>query len=872
MAKFSFPLPGRKKLPPQVTVTAPPTSKAQRILGSTALNIDAPKSWDEASNPGMSISVTESTFATSYTSTTRGFTRHEKDHARSEREWADESDILPRHLRINGLPEAEDEFKSDMSSVIRKRTSSSTLVSWYDKTKQPLAISQQTSASAMAKGLPSKAHKMLDLDNPEPIVENMKKKKPGKLDFTQILSRARGKRDSTLPPQNWEGPLLEPDVVMKSPSIMSELTSPPPLWGRGAGRLQKRPTKESLRSLRSLHSEPSRPPTSGSTRRGQHHLNGLPNLYEHYEQMSFRQVMEDYDEPEEEQKQNAFESGPSPTRIAPILESMDDLQSPTYHSERIISQYANRNLPQTPQGSFNKHEEASPIDCAASISSRHTRTSKASKRTDRSFQDSDLLEKSVLSLSSDSEEDVYIEPALISPISPSSRRRAPSDPESLNRPSTSQTSKSASQRRLSMSSKGSKRASFAPSSTYLTIPNGQANKLPAISARSSSLSGNSLNTLPGTGRSRTRSASRVSVMSNSSAQTNMTWQSKPGFGVQEARAITMLPALGPLDAESEPEDGSQTSELSYLPESHINSADQPTPPLSPTSVDFYIRSAHSSIDGVGSGSHNRFMAVTRQEELLLAALRHKRQVMRETILSEFEDGKDKRFVKGHRSKPSEATITESNFDLDFPAPPSCKDRTTVTPDGTTVIDLRTSAAPNQTEDRDADDEAADIVSPMPTRPLSKNGSIVRMSQRESCDDGHERILLYLDRPIAQELYHEEGDPSPDLDDFMEEFDGESSGSEVVSEVLVYTQERRPSERSSRYGKGYSRRSSIISHNTKSYRASHASMIAEEEDGIPRPDSPISPEGLGAPPPRRPALNKKTARLSAVGPARWGNED
>ncbi|KAL1835040.1 hypothetical protein VTK73DRAFT_6424 [Phialemonium thermophilum] len=46
-----------------------------------------------------------------------------------------------------------------------------------------------------------------------------------------------------------------------------------------------------------------------------------------------------------------------------------------------------------------------PADCAASVSSRHTRTSKASKRTDMSLTDLDLQQTSVLSLSSDSEDD-----------------------------------------------------------------------------------------------------------------------------------------------------------------------------------------------------------------------------------------------------------------------------------------------------------------------------------------------------------------------------------------------------------------------------------------------------------------------------------
>ncbi|CAM1506468.1 Fc.00g061090.m01.CDS01 [Cosmosporella sp. VM-42] len=861
MAKFTFPVPGRKKQPPQVMVTAPATNKAQRILGQNALNIDAPRSWDDMSNSGISVSVSESTAATSYGSTARGFSKPERGIARSEREWGEESEILPRHLRMNGVPEEEEDFRSDMSTVLRKRQSSSTMRSWYDRSKQPLAISQQTSASAMAKGLPSKAHKMLDIDHAQ-TADKSKKKKPAKLDFSHFMSRNRGHKKEAQAAPPWNGPLLAPDHVMKSPSIMSEFAAPT-MHQRG-GRLRKVSTKESLRSMQSEPAQ--RPATSGSNRRGQHHLNGLPNLYEHYEQMSFRQVMEGYEEPEEEQKQIPVKRHPPASRIPPVPKIAPHLQLPSYHDQRIISQYAHRNLPQTPQTASSKPEQSTPTDCGASISSRHTRTSKASKRTDRSFQESDLLEKSVLSLSSsDSEEDSYVEPSLRSPAS--ARDRRPSDASSAMeyRPTTSRTIESAENKRLSRSSKGSKRTSFAPASTYLTIPNGHGNKLPTITDRSSS--GSSVNTVQELAAPHSP-ASRQSTVSNSSANTTMTWQSKPGFGVQEARAITMLPAQGPVESDSEPEQHAETSNLSsYMPDTLANSADQPTPPLSPSSVDFYIRSAHSSIDG--HGSHNRFMAVTRQEEMLLAALRHKRQIMRETILSEFEDDKEKRQSKGHKSKGSQTTITEENLDLDFPAPPTFKDRAADSPSGNAVIGLNYSS---ETPARKVEGSAK-TESPAPNHSSPKK-SILKTSHRESSDDdGHERILLYLDRPIAQELHIEEGEPSPDLSDFME-YEEESSGSEIVSEVLLYSQQRRQnSDRASRHGhtlKARSGRSNMTGSSNK-WRASEATTIAEEA-GVPRPDSPISPEGLGAPPPRKSTVNKKTARLSAVGPARWGNED
>lgn len=536
MAKFTFPVPGRKKQTPQVTVTAPPLSKAQRILGSSALNIDAPKNWENASNSGISVSVSESTAPTSYATTGRAPGKHRLGGVSGpEREWGDESEIVPRHLRDNLIVEETADGRSDLSSILRRRQSSSTLVSWYDKSKQPLSISQQTSASAMAKGLPPKAQRMLDMDN---LQSGKLKKKPSKLDLSHLLSRSRGHKN--VQQQPWNGPLLDADYVMNSPSIMSTI-DPPPGSQRSehGGRLNKRPTKESLRSQ---HTDSSRPGTSGS-RRGPNNLNGLPNLYEHYEQMSFRQVMEpEHQQPGEGAHGHAKPESPTvPAPTAPKPTNVNHEPLLKHHDVRVISDYATRTLPQTPQAAISiKHGNSPPTDCAASISSRHTRTSKASKRTDRSFQESDLLEKSVLSLSSDSEDDIYVNPSM---KSPSSSNRRPSDAESADfRPTTSRTAGSADNKRLSIlskSSKGSKRASFAPTNTYLTIPSEQS-KPTVVNPRSGSISGSSVNTIHES--SEDPSSSRISTISNSSANTTTTWQSQPGFGVQEARAVRMQTA------------------------------------------------------------------------------------------------------------------------------------------------------------------------------------------------------------------------------------------------------------------------------------------------------------------------------------------
>ncbi|KPM42547.1 hypothetical protein AK830_g3997 [Neonectria ditissima] len=877
MGKFSFG--SRKKPAPQVTVTAP-MSKAQKILGANALSIDS-----EFSSSKVSLAATErSTAAASRASSIRGSPRVH----RLEREWGDESDIVPRHLRGHAPRDDEedydeyDDIASDMVSVLRKRQSASTLASWYDKSKQPLSISQQTSNSAMAKGMPSKAHKMLDMGNTQTNAKP-KKKKPAKLDLSHLMSR-KSKKTTPPPEPPWEGPILGSDQVVKSPSLLSPLTSP------SRGRLNRRPTQESLRS------EPARPGTMDSNRRV-HNLEGLPNLYEHYEQMSFRQVIDqELKHPEDESREKPKQQEAKPSKPHHLLAKPAHHVHLPHHDEAVISQYAKRILPQTPQGSLiNKAEASSPTDCAASVSSRHTRTSKASKRTDRSFQESDLQEKSVLSLSSDSEDDMYLASSFKGPASVPDYPTSDASSTYDHRPATSRTSSSVDNKR------SSKRSSQTPSSNFLTIPNGHHIKAPAVTTRSSSLSGSSANTIQeGTAP---RSPSQISLISNSSVNTAMTWQSKPGFGLQQARAITLQNAQGPFEDEEsepeleqkhrkeqelalEPEDDLETSHVQAgaHPDSMTNATDQPTPPLSPSSVDFYMRSAHSSIDG--QTSHNRIMAVTRQEEMLLAALRHKRQVMRETILHEIEDNARgaNPVPKGHQSQPSEATITESsfdldfpsppnfdlnfpappNFDLDFPAPPMCKDRTAVAANGKTVIDLRRASSHGQLR---ATNVAKSHPQAVPALPSSKK-ALLKAQQEISRTNQQERILLYLDHPHKGEKgIVEEAEPSPDLSDFMafETEEAEDAG-DVVSEAILYSsQSSHSSGRSGQRGTS-KRRSDAVNRKILDLSPDRAAEL-----GVPRPDSPISPDSLSAMP-RRDTVNKKTARLSAVGPARWGYED
>ncbi|KAH8170907.1 hypothetical protein LIA77_09688 [Sarocladium implicatum] len=838
MARFSFPVPGRKKAQPTPAVNQDSSNKAHRLLGSTPLSIDAPgpKGWDNVSNSGISVTVTDAQSPTH---------PHEQRSRLGMRgpdtDWGDESEVLPHGLRSRYLDPNYDAGSED-TAALRSRTSSSTIKSWYDKSKQPLAVSQQTSASAMARGLPSKAQRMLDMDNS--LAPQKMKKKPAKLDLSSLSSSSRSRARTS------DGYVLGPDMATKSPSVMSQLS---PTSSGDRRRLRKRPTKESLRQRPSI-SEPIRPSTAESGR-FLNHPNGVPDLYGHYEQMSLRQIM-DF----ESHDQDALVSdavgpmthatpNPSIIRTSPTKRTPHHAYTPSYstHSSKPI------------------HHSPS-----ASISSRHTRTSKASKRTETSFLDADLQGKSILSLSSDSEDDEsYDDATARSPASVFARR--PSDFEehaaSLEhwQPATSSLSQSPSDGR----SKNGKHASFAPFHTYLPVPG--ENSKPVCDKLGSSSSGPSL---------LQTSSSRISSVSNSSASSAVTWQSnQPGYGVQEARAVTMLPAQGPTDQESPLASGSEWEQPSLplrpsKPRDSLGSTnDQPTPPLSPSSVDFYIRSAHSSIDGP-SGGQNRFMAVSKQEELLLAALRQKRQLMRESFIAEEVSARlghhSRKSSKGHQVKTSTATITQDLFDFDFPAPPRSKDDVSMSSGDSSAYQPEESSsqapkgASNEEENTDA------ILSPAPRRLSSKeilkDVASPRPSERQDEDwpVSPRTLSQFAERPRNSVNAHETRS--------IRSCDSSLEDHEPILLPRRYSGglgRRRSSQ--ALPGGGHRSRPSVVPEEPASPPPSGNKQSDFEDAGVPRPDSPISPDAFPAIPTERVTVNKKLARLSAVGSAPLGSQ-
>ncbi|KAE8451602.1 hypothetical protein EG329_003675 [Mollisiaceae sp. DMI_Dod_QoI] len=578
-SKFSFPIPGRKhttgKEGPFVKSSSGAVdnnlSKAQRILGTDSdLNIDSHSRDDDhpwkhpgSRSSGMSISISESTQSTNESGSIHEYQSEQYDR---------ESGIFPRTSRLQGKASStllghrhgEDELTptSNVSSRLRSEDSSSTLKSYYDRQKSPLSISQQTSASsvrdlALRKGFPPVIHRSpllhvessldpfdaqfagryryVEQSTTEDPLEKSSRKKPARLDLSMLFPRSK-RHGSTTP----------------SPPSMSTNASRDRTTKSDAGRrkLKKSHSKESIQSEKhSTHSTRSHDPKQRQT-------NGtLLQIYDHYEHMPVRSPRMD---PIPENRQTRLK-GPSNSRSN--RDSFLDTSEPQPFSWKNVR--ASMISPPWESSS------------AASISSRNTKTSRHTNGSVLS--NSDLQEKSILSLSSDSEDD------------DSESEAAQSSNASHNNHKTSEnlrvsTRSGKDQRRQSHQQPGGLTAR-----SQSKIPSNKQNL--EVPMTRSSTSGKS-NAWTQSEKDRDNSPAPISDQRRSSRK--------------DRRVSRTL-----LSVESE------------------RSSQQSTPPLSPTSVEFRQTSERSS----------RFMAVTKQEEALLEALRQKRARMREEIIEEHETAK-----------------------------------------------------------------------------------------------------------------------------------------------------------------------------------------------------------------------------------------
>ncbi|KAH8896682.1 hypothetical protein GQ53DRAFT_526274 [Thozetella sp. PMI_491] len=786
-SKFTFPLPGwRHKHSQQAQTIPPPLTKAQKLLGTGEINTDSPTSpvpdrqWGERSNSvvsGISISISDTTGAYSDRGTGLGIIDEGiKDVAvrgkatgRVE-QWEVESGVIPHHSFAGG---GYDDPVTDASSM-RRRGSNSTIVSYYDKSKLPLSISQQTSSSAMAKGLPRKAQALLDMEGTAAPMKP--KKKPAKLDLSHLMPKPRLSR--LLSPNSHQPLVLGPDLMMKSPSIMSLSPDTTPPLPQRAERPGKKSARETLMSLLPTVTE-GRP--SSRSRNAPHHApkpphsshsNGvsltstssanLHQLYEHYEQRTMQDMVGD--EPGRRRSLSSPEVGPlspsrllnpqEPARLAPPAgPAAQGFLSPfSKYSPRGATRQSRQGSPSTApvlsasprsmqqpespssRSAFNpSHTQPEPSDCGASISSRHTRTSKASKRTDRSITDLDLQMISVLSLSSDSEDDG---PELDE--KPGRRVLSPTYSGASSFGGVNDEAESYQPLRRP----GGPMLPARPSSALDTSP--QPLHPPVISERKSSLSG-----APGA-----KNMGSVPM-----------W---PGGRRPPSKHRTSAAAQG---AHRPPSRGSLVS----IPEANLPAHKsvasrtplQPTPPLSPTSIDIPLPGHHTSKSIDGRSSHSirsvssasmhakaengdwddtssgRFMAVTRQEEMLLAALRQKRAQIRETIIAELEEENER--------SGSEKRLSEKRSQDQLMSRHSSRS---------------TIRGPDSSQTRHHD---------LPRKGSHTSlGSSRRVAEHSSPSSEQGQILLMLDRPADNINAFDAAEPSPDLSDFLD-FDNGSDG-------------------------------------------------------------------------------------------------
>lgn len=230
--KFPFPLPSRKQhsdsyltslYDPTDLPLVSPGSKAERVLGTSDSGVKAgrrPSGSKEKNSHKQTEYVSVTVLDTDGLSPKSAIST-------AEIPFHLHSFPLPRKSHMENAAEWDARSATETSRIPPRSESSSTLQSYYDSSKSPLSISQQTSASsardmALRKGYPSvisPAPKVSEIDGtPSTPTENDKAKKRGKpkhLNLQFDLSSLFHKPDGPVQP------ILSPNHIVTSPSPVS---------------------------------------------------------------------------------------------------------------------------------------------------------------------------------------------------------------------------------------------------------------------------------------------------------------------------------------------------------------------------------------------------------------------------------------------------------------------------------------------------------------------------------------------------------------------------------------------------------------------------------------------------------------------------
>lgn len=589
-SKFSFPIPGRKRSssreqayqvpPPPSKISSGNLSKAEQILGTGTIESgDWRRPGSRSSR--MSISISESTHSTVQDG-------HDYD------QWDGESGVFPRQTNLRGQASSNalgQRFGEDMATEtsstthrLRNENSTSTLKSYYDRQKLPAAISQQTSASsardmALRKGL-------------TPVVSRSAHLQADSVD----LWDQAGQSLSSMNDNHLGSPERKKSVRAGISSLFHRSERRPSAASQNSydsskqntslrNRLAKAASKESLQSQRqNILSTKSRDQRDQI----QNHANP-DDSHDYYDQSARNAHMKAIPEtnvpetfnlfPNTSENSNSRQPGSLNSEKREGRRRLEDLHSSSGEKEA----FSWKNVRSNKNGNFRNSmisqstgHSSLGVSSTGSISSHNTKTS---RQTGGSvFSSADLQQSSVLSLSSDSEED-------LSDAEPSKSRdnisigKAPSHAESEIIPPALQnrlsTTKNPSRRSSALKNSSSTRKTSDQSNAFLTIPE------------------------PNGGLSK--------------------WPMPPSITRQDSMNS---------------QDSRPTS--SHKPKKHIRQhqqqqqqQQQPTPPLSPKEIDAETDSIHTTSSG-------RMMQVTQQEEALLEALRQKRARMREKIIEEHQ--------------------------------------------------------------------------------------------------------------------------------------------------------------------------------------------------------------------------------------------
>lgn len=266
-------------------------------------------------------------------------------------------------------------------------------------------------------------------------------------------------------------------------------------------------------------------------------------------------------------------------------------------------------------------------------------------------------------------------------------------------------------------------------------------------------------------------------------------------------------------------------------------SDQVTPPLSPTSVEFYMTPPE--------GQDPRFIAVSRQEEMLLSALRMKRARMKRGTLGELEE-------EGLMEALPEGKAAGGNSRDPARSLQKKASKSSVSTARTETARTETRAS-RQGMTRSA---SASATTRKPAPPASTTSEPAAPRKRPSL-----RCQPSRETPKGATMLDLDEEPSPDLSDFLEPDNG-SEEADAASSRARSTGAKTPVTPSDVAPEGAGKRG-----------VEGLRVVTEEGPDVPRPDSPISPKFSLFPMP----AGRKGVRLSAVGgvagmEATWWGDD